>query len=197
MINIEIIELLSSINLLIEYFVPGYIFLFIFCRLMNFEDIKTTNYFFGSVVVSYFLKNSMEIICYLIVPKVVFKSEVRGLILIFLSIVLSILLARLMKIRFVQKLWHIVFNKGLHNSLLADNVGTSATTVKILCNNRQTTYIGQIAYYEDKGIDSWIVLKKCIIIEDGKRQTESYPDIISTLAVNMKNIDRIIFYQSE
>ena len=197
MADIEVTALLNNVSLIIEYFVPGYIFLFIFCKLMDFEEIKNTSCLLGSVVISYILRNVLELICFWLFPKKAVVISLRAILLVLASVILSIILAQLLKVRSIQKLWHIVFKKGLHNSLLADNVGTSDTTVKIVSDNGKTEYFGQIAYYEDNGLESWIVLKKCIITEDGQKQTEDYPDIISTVAVNMKNIDRIIFYNSQ
>lgn len=144
----------------------------------------------GSVIISYLLKAFFSYIhIYVMVNKKFVWSE-RVLILSVAAILLSVIFAIISELKFVNRLFLKINHKSIHDDIWQDVMDYKrGTTLRMICDDG--IYTGILEGHEEKGNESWFILKE-YSVEEEKYEYES-KDIPwnSFLAVNLKNVKRI------
>lgn len=87
-------------------------------------------------------------------------------------------------------------NKSLHDNIWDDVIDyKNGTTVRAICNDVE--YVGYLEYHEEKGNDSWMVLRDYIIYEDEEYRDAADFEYPSRIAIKMGDIKRLELYYAE
>lgn len=199
MTNINnIVELINQIPAILEYFVPGFVFI---CSFKFFVSKKDSSYqIVISIVISYILKAVFSFLHQFILPHREFSWSEKIIILTLAAFLLSLFMAW----TFDRKKLNYFFVKFLHKSVY-DDIWRDAidydngTTLRFVCG--KNVYIGTLDKHEEKGNDSWFLLSDYIIEEDGKtynsEQELKETAMDSKMAINLKNVDYVQLYYSK
>ena len=184
--------------MIFEYFVPGYIFISTFQFLTSRK--YSQNQITISIVISYILKSVFSFLHRLIFIEHQFAFSERAIILIIVSFLCAIILTAITEFTSINKLLLNVSHKSIHDNIWKNVIDFNrGTTLKLNSDNKE--YIGKIVLYEEKGNDSWFVLKDYIVHEDDKYYNSK--DALngkfdSMLAINIKNVDTVeLFYSTQ
>mgnify|MGYP004554525553 CR=1 FL=1 len=186
--------ILNNMPLLLEYFVPGFVTLSIFSF---FVSRKHSKYFIvNSVVVSYILRALCISIHSFICKKHKFEWNERIIWLMVIAVIVSIIMIFLYDSKIVNFVFRKINYKSIHDNIWRDVIDyKNGTTMRFICED--VSYIGVLAEHEENGNDSWFVLEKYIIEENGSEI--SYKDIKeqSKIAINLKDVKRVELYYSD
>ena len=152
-----------------------------------------------SVVISYILKSIFSLLHQYILIEHIFVFSERAIILIVAAFIIAVIVSILLELKKIDELLLNISHKSVHDNIWKNIIDLKRGTTLELTSHSQK-YIGKIALYEEKGNDSWFVLKDYIVVdEDGKIISDSdeftKQEIESKLAINIKNIDMVeLFY---
>lgn len=194
----NITEIVNNIPYILEYFIPGFIFIKVFQFLTTRES--SSYQIVLSVVISYIMKALCSIFHKYILSDIIFLWNIRILILSTLSIILSVLFTLLIRQKFINSLLSKITHKSLNDDIWQDIIDyKNGTTLRIVCDNE--IYTGTLVAHEEKGNDSWFVLSDYIIDEckDGKIITldSSNYKYESTIAIPINSANRVELYYTE
>lgn len=185
-------EILEQLPYILEYFIPGFIFIRIFQIL---SSRKTSDYqMILSVVISYILKAVCSIGHEYIYSDVIFSWSWRVVILSVLAVVSSVVLVVITEWKRVNDLILKVNHKSIHDDIWHDVVDyKNGTTLRVVCND--ATYTGVLVGHEEKGNESWFVLEDYIVKEGDITYKSSDMQCSSRLALNLNDVKRVeLFY---
>lgn len=176
--------------LLLEFLVPGFIFMTMF---NYFTSSKIEHSILWSVAISYILKALCSFLHEFIFKDVIFKWNERVIILVLISIILAIILIRFYESEWLHKIFKFINFKTQHDCIWNDVIDMKrGTTLKVICND--TTYIGILYMFEEHGKDSWFVLSDCIIQENEESYDSSKSNFPCKIVINLNDVKRIELY---
>lgn len=112
------------------------------------------------------------------------------------AILLSFICAKISETKVLNKLISALSHKSINDNVWKDIIDYEGTTLNIFCKNKSISYCGILVAMEENGADSWLILKDYIIQYYDK--DEIFDSALlpnpSTLAINLKNADRIELY---
>lgn len=176
-----------------EFFIPGYVTVFLFKYLTS----KTQSKFdiVYSVVISYILKAVAMSLHTVILKNVTVILGMKILVLIGMAIVLALILVMVVESKSFSILLEKINHKSPNDDIWKDVIDYDGTTVVITCED--AIYTGILTAHEEKGIDSWFILEDYSIEENGVSIDTSHSKYPTKLAVNLKTVKRIELYYSE
>ena len=191
MIISNIKEIFTQLPLILEYFIPGFIFLSSFQYLTSRKD--TAYKIIGSVVVSYILKAICSICHQYVLSQRHFLWSERVIILSVFALFTSVILVIISESHIVNKLLLKINNKSIHDNIWHDIIDyRNGTSLRVVCDD--AIYTGILVGHEEKGIDSWFVLEDYIVNEGNEFYSSEDMTIKSRIVLNFKNIKRVELY---
>lgn len=180
--------------LLLEYFVPGFIFMKVFNFLISKKS--GSNLVLGSVVISYLMKAVSSSSHRFVFSKSVFSWDERVVILSVFAVVLSVICVAIFESKSARNLSLNINNKTLHDDIWNDIINyKDGTSLRVVCDD--SVYTGILVCHEEKGTDSWFVIKDYIVEEPNRKYTSKKFTFKARLAINMKNVKRVELYYGE
>ncbi len=164
---------MGELPYILEYFIPGFIFLRTFQLLTS---RKSSDYqLILSVVISYILKAICSVGHNYIFVSTSFSWDWRVIILSSFAFILSIIFVIVSETDFMQEILLKINHKSIHDDIWQDDI----------------TYIGILVTHEEKGNDSWFVIKDYIVESANEEYSSSDIPYKSRLALNLRNVKRI------
>lgn len=187
-------DIFSQLPVILEYFIPGFIFISVF---QYFTSRNNSSYkVIGSVVISYLLKALCSIGHQYIMAQRVFTWGERVIVLTIFALLTSLFCVFISELHFVNKVFLIINHKSIHNDIWNDIIDyKNGTSLRIICND--AIYTGILVGHEEKGADSWFVIKDYIVEENGATYASESMEFKSKLAINLKNIKRVELFYGE
>lgn len=193
MIIITIKELVNNLPLILEYFVPGFIFAIVY-QFLTSKNFKNVGFItIACIVSSVIIKNILATLHLYIFPSVVFSNEAKVIITCIFAILISIGCAKISELKIVNKGFSLLSHKSIYNDVWRDVIDYKLGTTLIIYSKNEMI-IGKLWVHEEKGLDSWFVLRDYIIVNMETNETlesDSFEESKSTIAINLKNIEKI------
>lgn len=191
---VDLAGILNQLPIILEYFIPGFLFVRIFQILTSRKD--STYQLIISVAVSYILKAFCSIVHEYILTDINFSWNWRVLILSIFAAVSSVILVCISEIKFVNRILLHINNKSLHDDIWQDIIDyRNGTTLRFICGD--TTYIGTLVIHEERGNDSWFVLDDYIVEEKNSKYKAEDMNFRSRIAINLRDVDRVELYYGD
>lgn len=176
---------------ILEYFVPGFIFIRVFQVLSSRK--KSDYQLILSVVISYILKAICSIGHDYIYSDVTFSWGRRVIILSVLALVLSLASVVFTEWKRVNDWILKVNHKSIHDDIWHDVIDyKNGTTLRFICDN--AIYTGVLAGHEEKGKESWFILEDYIVKEGETTYKSGDMQYFSRLALKLSDVNRIELY---
>lgn len=196
MTKIDFELLYQQLPLILEYFVPGFIYVAI---LQFFISKKSTAMdFLYSFIIGYLLKSLFSIVHQFIVSDIHMSIEWHVLILSLSAVCLSLFTVYISQRNFVKKCFNLINHKALHNDAWLNNIDyDSGTSLWIKCNDG-TEILGILVEHEENGADSWFVLSDYSITNgENESKCEDYnPN--GKIFINARDMKYVeLFYGSD
>ena len=192
---IDIREIILQIPLILEYYIPGLIFIRLF--LFGISKKCTSNIIIYSIVASYFIKYILES-----VDKVWLSSLGMGVshnlfISSAIAVILSYTCVRIYNNKIIKIIIGNVTHKSINNNIWQDRIDFDNCSMLHILDRSRKRYVGTFDYCEENGMDSWISIKDYVIIENGKRyHTEPMVNNNDKLLINMRDIFTVEIYDN-
>ena len=184
----EIKFIYENLSLIIEFFVPGLIFVTSF-QFFTSKKISKYNVLY-SIGISYILKAIFSILHKSIFIYKNFQWSERAIILCIVAFLLSIVFVIASETNIVKKILTKINHKAVHDDIWLDVIDyKNGTTLKIDTNNG--SYIGVLFAHEEKGTDSWFILEDYHIEEDEYEYNGSDLNKNAKIAINLKDVKHI------
>ena len=199
-----ITDLINNIPELLNYFVPGYIFISIY----NFMLLKKANVQEGnfiilkSIAISYILKTLYD--------KIITQWEIEVLyveidpllnviILLFISLILGYLLGLIGYSPVANK---FLLRFGIHRTVKENiwaNVIKKGHYIRVFKKDYSKSYCGQCTFYENDTREPIIVLSRYVIYNDNAEVICDYSnDDTASIVLNLKDFERVdVFDQTK
>lgn len=190
-IILDIQNILNVIPVFLEYLVPGFVLIIVFTYMTS---KKTPDYIIAeSIGISYILKSLCSCLHQIFFKGIIFPWYVRAIILCALALVVAIILIFAVESNVFKSLCLRIGNKTLHDDVWPDVIDYKrGTTLRMICDD--VTYIGVLAYHEERGNDSWFVLDKYIIEENNQTYKAENVGYDSRIAINIRDVKRVELY---
>ena len=176
---------------------PGFLFITLY-QYQTSRKFKHVGYIaISCVIASYIIKNILILSHQLILHSIVFEKYAKIIIECVFAFLLSSLCVAITESKPFNKVYSWLNHKSIHEDIWRDVIDYKlGTTLIIYCNNETVSYTGKLWTHEEKGLESWFVLKDYIINYINKDEKINSRDIPlkTTIAINLKNIDRIELY---
>lgn len=160
MLNISAI--LAELPLILEYFIPG----FLAIEFYDFLISKKSNdhLIFESVAVSYIIKMLYHLLHSFLFQDLQVNLGFRMLILSTTSLISSVILVKFRESNCAEKMLSKINHKTIHTNIWDDILNLNNDTM-ICATFNNVEISGKIYSFEERGDDSWFVLKDYVIIE--------------------------------
>lgn len=112
------------------------------------------------------------------------------------AVAFAIVLIYISESKYVKSLYKHINFKSTHEDIWKNTIDyKNGTTLRIFSNN--VVYTGILERHEEKGHDSWFVLTKYIVEDNGMEFDSTTIPYDSKIAINIKNVDRIELYYTK
>jgi hypothetical protein len=192
---IDIQMILNQIFNILEYFVPGFIFITFFNKLTSRNGDKSYQVIWF-IIMSFLIKQFFIVLHGYIFISRSFSLGERVLICSFGALLLSIACVYISERKWFNRFMIFINNKSVHSDIWHDIIDyDNGTALRIVCDKENIIYSGTLDCHEEKGNDSWFVLKDYVIeYIDGKSVDSRKISSNTKIAVNLKSVDRIELY---
>lgn len=199
-----ITDLIKNIPELLNYFVPGYIFISIYnFMLLKKANVQESNFIIlKSIAISYILKTLYD--------KIITQWEIEVLyveidpllnvtILLFISLILGYLLGLIGYSSVANK---ILLRFGIHRTVKENiwaNVIKKGHYIRVFKKDYSKSYCGQCIFYENDTREPIIVLSRYVIYNDNAEVICDYSNNgTASIVLNLKDFERVdIFDQTK
>lgn len=183
--NIQII--VEQLPLILQYFIPGYIFIYVFYFFTSKKSSQGQNTLLYAVIVSYFLKS--------IVDTTIFKNNTVFLCLC--ALVASIVTIQLSRRRILEKIFSKINHKAVFEDIWLNVLDyDEGTTLRFTCYDG-STIIGILMFHEEKENNSWFIISDYSIKNENEDFSSSRYSYSSKLAVNLKDVKRVEIFNTK
>ena len=199
-----ITDLIKNIPKLLNYFVPGYIFISIYnFMLLKKANVQESNFIIlKSIAISYILKTLYD--------KIITQWEIEVLyveidpllnvtILLFISLILGYLLGLIGYSPVANK---FLLRFGIHRTVKENiwaNVIKKGHYIRVFKKDYSKSYCGQCTFYENDTREPIIVLSRYVIYNDNADVICDYSnDDTASIVLNLKDFERVdVFDQTK
>ena len=186
----NISEILNQIPIILEYFIPGFVFLTLF---NFFTSRKSEKYqLITSVVISYIIKSSLSILHTVMLTHVIFRTSEKVIILVINSIVTAILLSVVYKSKWLQHILIKIGNNTVHDNIWIDVLDQNDGSI-VRVDLGDTVYFGVVELHDNDKNYPWFILKNCCIKKADQDNLEEKP-CGTRIAINILNAKSIEIY---
>lgn len=190
---------MDQLPYILEYFIPGYIFIKTFQILTSRKPPK--DQLVLSIVFSYIIKGICSVGHQYFFTDIVFPWGCRVAVLLFLALILSLITVVISELKFVNEIIIKINHKSIHNDIWQDVIDyNNGATMRFIYDD--VMYIGVLDLHEEKGNDSWFILDD-YTIEENNGDTRCSRDMMAKgvntkLAVNLNGVKRVeLYYENE
>lgn len=192
MISINIQQIINIIPSILQYFVPGYIFLTLYNWIMS-KTSADNQKMIGSCVISFISISIIKALnSYLLKwNKLDTNIWIGAICSIFLCSIVSILFAKLFSCKKVDRFINEIFSVSLHKEILDSLIDKSAN-IKIYFKNKDYYFIGHLNSYSIEKGETMICVSQQIKYDFNDNEIysqESTPN--AYLLFNLKEVDYI------
>ena len=173
--------------MVLQYFVPGFIFLYVFHFFTSGNNNFSSDSIIFDIVISYLLKSFFD--C---TP---LKDNIP--ILCLFSLILSIISVKISNTKFLKNIFSKINHKTVFEDIWLNVIDYDAGTSLKFIYQDGTYIIGILLYHEEKGIDSWFILGDYIIHEQNEEYDSSTYDYSSKIAINLKDVKRVEIFNTK
>lgn len=187
-------DILAQLPYILEYFIPGFIFIRVFQML---SSRRASDYqLILSIAISYILKAICSIGHEYIYKDLIFSWSERVIILSILALILSLISVIFSEWKHINNLILKINHKSIHDDIWHDVIDyKNGTTLRCICNN--VIYTGVLVGHEEKGNDSWFVFEDYIVkTDDITYKSEDMP-YSTRLAIKIGDINRVEIYYGQ
>lgn len=201
MIKISIKDLIPIMSDLINLFLSGFIFVYIYNWFNNKKmDISTLTIW--SLFISALIKSLYSTIHIFILSSIEIPNAVKIIIYSLTGFLLAILLTQLKNTKKITRILYKVNNKSINDDIFDDIFDyDKKTMLKIYIKSSDVYYIGRFSFREENGINSWISLVEynCIDRQTNKKIFDPEAGrLYSSVAINLKEVERMeIIYEKD
>ena len=159
---ISIKDIIGIIPEILQYFVSGFIFVFIFKTICS-KKIDNTMQLIGSCVLSFIWVSLIKSLNEIIWGSCLLSNLwVIVMISILLSLITSLIFSKIYTSNCFRNRLVKWFGISPHNSVWDNVVNRKATNIKVYLKGKEFYWIGHLYSYEDNGNDSWFCIHKPI-----------------------------------
>lgn len=120
----------------------------------------------------------------------------RVIILSIFALIASVVCIFISELPLVNKIFLKINYKSIHNDIWNDIIDyKNGTSLRIICND--AIYTGILVAHEEKGTDSWFVLRDYMVSENEITYASENMTFKSQVAINLKNVKRVELYYGE
>lgn len=177
-----------------QYFISGFIFLKTLCFLNAKDNYDSSFFAIWSVVVSFIITSIVKTLDALILPQYEFLPWTEILVCILIGVFAAFVIYWLMNNKHLARLLNKTTRKSINSDIWRDIIDYDLGTIlKVFLKNQPIIYIGKLMTHEEKGLDSWFVLKDYICLytdKDEEFDSSSCPQP-TVAAINLNEVERI------
>ena len=146
------------------------------------------------ILFSFLIKSFYTSLHLFICKEIIIVESIKIIIYALTGVFLAFICTCTKKSKRIQKFLFFIYNKSINDNVFNDLIDfKKPTNIKIYLKSSDYFYKGKFCYLEEKGLDSWIVLKNYI---KSNKSVNSDPEEIvnSAVVINLRNIDNMEFY---
>jgi len=198
-----IIEIIREIPALIQYVVPGFIFLRVlyFLNAKKESDHSISLYIIKMVVVSYIIISIIRVVDAIVLPSCNLWVWTEVIIASFIAIPLAYVSYKFLNSKKLSSFLGIATRKSANDNLWKDVIDYDKGTIfKMFMKNKTIVYIGKLATHEERGENSWFLLTEYICVYTDKDETFDSSELSkpSRVMIPLREVERVeILYDSE
>lgn len=201
MIFININDLISIVPDLIDLFLSGFIFMYVYSWLNN-KKIDISIFTVLSLFISVLIKSFYSTIHIFILSNTTVHSSVKVITYSLTGLLLSILCTNLKNTKLFGGLLYKINNKSINDDIFDAVIDYDKKTMMcIYLKSSDVYYVGRFCFREENGINSWISLAEYCRVdkETNSPKFDSHnSEVSSSVVVNLKDVERIeIFYEKD
>jgi hypothetical protein len=169
----EVPNLVNQIPEMLQYFIPGFIFMkpFRFLNANNDNKQEPSSSMILIVTISFIAMSIVRFFDSIIIPQCYLLLWPEVAITLFISFVAAIIVYEMQGCKLLASALNRVTNKSINRDLWRDVIDyENGTILKIFMRNQNIIYFGKLAAHEEKGIDSWILLTDYICTYTDKKE---------------------------
>lgn len=198
----DILEIIQNLTIIMEYLIPGVIFLAI---IKWYTDKRISNnllYIVVSVVISFFSKNILRVAHMVILKNISFGYEATFCFTTLLTVFLALILGILYHNENVKRVFNRVSRKTLHSNIWESLMDFKYGNTVMFVMKNGTLVCGTLHEIEEKGNDSWVALSS-YICQSYSDDTEVYAcsaadqDVNSVLVIRLADVVQAEVLESE
>lgn len=197
--GIDLHELIYMIPDLINLFLPGFIFMFLYNWIIRTE---MESYIIGlwSLFLSCFIKVLCSAIHSFVMTNIDFNESLKIIIYVVVAVILSFFTVRIQNSKYVEQFLDKTTNKTVNIDILDDVVDVHKRNMMIVyLKDSEYYFIGALRLHEEKGKDSYIVLIEYALYDKNNDELIcDYSETNSTVVINLQDIEYFqILYEDD
>ena len=187
----NLIQTIENVSLILDYWLPGSIFLYTFYRLTGrkIDDIIAKN--IVAVVISTCVKVALSMFDIFNIAKTSIPFEAVTACSCIISVIIAMLFVLLYRAKWFNRLVSRIFAKSVHDNIWEDVVdyANGTTTIRATLKNGNVV-IGGVNAVEENGSDSWIVLDYYSVFDNDHNELATFgdADVPSVMMVKASDI---------
>ena len=160
------LEIIQNITVIMELLIPGVIFLAINKALTGCYIQNVSLRVIAAIAISFMNKCVSQYLHKFIVPHISFSTESKFCFLIVIAMIEAILFGLAYQNKRIEKIFNHVFFKSFHGNIWESVLDFRAGNMLALGMKNGTKIYGTFHEIEEKGNDSWIVLREYSVDAD-------------------------------
>ena len=196
----DIIDLIPSIPMLLQYFVPGYLFLSI-ARFLGSWKISDTTVTIWSIIISYIYSVAITAINAVLPAQITMNTWECLVAQLLAAVGGAVVMVYIHRSKILSKLLRKINHKSVHSNLWDDMIDYDiGTTVVIKLHGTNNAYCGTITAIEENGLDSWIALTEYLMLDWYSHEeipTPEGPSCIKRLMLSFRDIESVELYYNK
>ena len=192
-------EIIDAIPKIIDYFLPGYVFLVAFAFFTSSKNTLNEIYHIVACVVISKLILLFDGVIWGFINylhrEISNYPNLKMVLVSISSLVYAILLALVVESDWLNKFCSLINNKSVHDDAFRNTLDYNGSTLMMTCDD-DTVITGRLAYYEEKGEDSWFVLEDYVIGDQVFQQDKPTNNFHRSMMIRLRNTKRIEVYKN-
>lgn len=197
--RISIKDLIPIMSDLINLFLSGFIFMYVY-NWFNNKKIDISILTIWSLFISTLIKSFYSALHIFILSHVKFPDAIKIIIFSSTGLLFAILFTQLKKTKIFTRILYKVNNKSINDDIFDDIIDyDNRTMMNIYIKSSDVYYTGRFSFREENGINSWISLIEYFCVDKRTNKKLFDPEdggLCSSVAINLKEVERIeIIYE--
>jgi hypothetical protein len=189
---VEIDKIIQAIPSILQYFVPGYVFLKIWFFLRRSHTSDQISFITLSVVISFFIITLVDTLDAIILPDIYFLEWSAITVYVLVAVVFSFAFYKILLSPDIKNIFAQIFGQTYNKGIWKDVIDYSGGTLIFVYLKSGVIYTGNFNSISEDPADSWLTLKgyRCKTLDgvEYDSTTEPYP---SLAVINLRDVDRM------